>query len=401
MGRVRVLLVAVVMLAGSGCVWMARASVSSEPGAVQGNGASSRPSLSQGGRYVAFESVATNLVTGDTNGVSDVFVHDNVDKTTSRVSVATGGTQGNGRSGAPAISDDGRFVAFETDASNLVAGDTDDDTDVVLHDRFLGTTTLISTGVTIPPPLPDEFDAMGAAISGDGSVVAFTIGVPFGGSCCAPLGPFVRDPVAGTTTRMPAPGGLSWGVPSLSDNGSLVAYGEFSPPDQLGNAFFDAVVADTASATLVATVASGQLSHQGQSYFEVTLSGDGTTAAFIYSNFQIGTLQRFDVATSQLVPVLDDLGNPLRVKVSDDGSVIALVVGQDYVVTDPSGSPPRIVSANPAGTPATSLDPTSTDLSGNGLFIAFTSSDPTLLPPNTNPSPSLYTRALPHKTTPT
>jgi hypothetical protein len=180
MGRVRVLLVVAVMFGSSGCLWMARSSVPSDPAAVQGNGASTRPALSQGGRYVAFESVATNLVAGDTNGVRDVFVR----------------------------------------------------------------------------------------------------------------------------------GGLAWGAPSLSDDGTRVAYGEFAAPDQLGNSTYDAVIADTDAATVMAIVAGGSLSHQGQSYFEVVLSGDGTAAAFTYSNFQIGTLQRFDVTLGQLVPVLDDLAGP-------------------------------------------------------------------------------------------
>ncbi|HEY3140514.1 MAG TPA: hypothetical protein VGJ86_05260 [Acidimicrobiales bacterium] len=117
MMRFRGLLVVVALALGlSSCAWLARSSVSGDQPAVEGNGASTRPSLSQGGRFVAFQSVATNLVPSDTNAVSDVFVRDNVARTTERVSVANDGTQGNGPSLAPAISDDGRFVAFETDA---------------------------------------------------------------------------------------------------------------------------------------------------------------------------------------------------------------------------------------------------------------------------------------------
>jgi WD40-like Beta Propeller Repeat len=394
MRHVRALLVLGTVVGLSGCAWMTRSSVSSAPAAVQGDGPSARPSLSQGGRFVAFESAATNLAAGDTNGVRDVFVRDHVTGTTERVSVAGDGTQGNGRSGAPAISDDGRFVAFETDASNLVPGDGDDDTDIVVRDRVLGTTTLVSTGVVVPAPLtPDEFDATSAAISGDGTVVAFKIGVPFQGSCCAPLGPYVRDLAAGTTLVMPpAGGGLAFGVPSLSDDGTRVAYGQFGPMDEIGDAPFAAVVADTASATVVATVASGRLSHQAVSRFDVALSGDGGTAVFLFVEFGAGTLHRFELAQPQLVPVLEGLVGPGALRISDDGTVVGLIVGPDYVVTDTAGTPPRIVSADPFGTAASTPEGITGDLSGDGRFVAFATSDPDLLAGDTNGVSDVFLR---------
>ena len=93
----------------------------------QGNGTSSAPRLSADGRYVAFCSDASNLVPGDTNGVSDVFVYDRQTDTIERVSVAADGTQGNGNSYGASISADGRYVAFHSAASNLVPGDTNGD----------------------------------------------------------------------------------------------------------------------------------------------------------------------------------------------------------------------------------------------------------------------------------
>jgi Tol biopolymer transport system component len=97
------------------------------------------PSISADGRFVAFASFSSSLVTGDTNGVSDVFVRDLVTGTTERVSVATNGAQSNGVNGVgslfPSISADGRFVAFESFASNLVAGDTNANDDVFVRDR--------------------------------------------------------------------------------------------------------------------------------------------------------------------------------------------------------------------------------------------------------------------------
>ena len=85
---------------------------------------------------MTFASYATNLAPGDTNGGPDIFVRDQETGETTRVSVSSGGTQGNnGGSGQPSISSDGRYVAFISDASNLVSGDTNDVTDVFVRDR--------------------------------------------------------------------------------------------------------------------------------------------------------------------------------------------------------------------------------------------------------------------------
>jgi Tol biopolymer transport system component len=89
--------------------------------------------LSADGRFVAFSSEASNLVPGDTNDAGDVFVHDRRTGTTARVSLGSGGVQGNGRSDSPTLSADGRFVAFSSWASNLVPGDTNDAGDVFVR----------------------------------------------------------------------------------------------------------------------------------------------------------------------------------------------------------------------------------------------------------------------------
>jgi Tol biopolymer transport system component len=92
------------------------------------------PSISADGRYVAFTTDSGNVVSGDTNDIQDVFVRDTVAKVTRRVSVATNGAQGNGSSGAPAVSGNGLFVAFDSEASNLAAADTNGMTDVFVHE---------------------------------------------------------------------------------------------------------------------------------------------------------------------------------------------------------------------------------------------------------------------------
>jgi len=110
----------------------------------QGNYYSRDLSISADGRYVAFASYASNLVSGDTNGTPDVFIHDRQDGGTTRVSVASDGTQGNWDSWYSSISADGRYVAFYSGASNLVSGDTNGTDDVFVHDGQTGQTTRIS-----------------------------------------------------------------------------------------------------------------------------------------------------------------------------------------------------------------------------------------------------------------
>jgi Tol biopolymer transport system component len=108
---------------------------------------SNAPVISANGRYVAFHSADSNLVRGDTNGVFDIFVHDRRTGRTTRVSVSTAGAQANQESlGAASISADGRYVAFTSLASNLVAGDRNDITDVFVHDLANGETLIASLG---------------------------------------------------------------------------------------------------------------------------------------------------------------------------------------------------------------------------------------------------------------
>ena len=117
--------------------------VSLRPGGVQDNGDSDIAMISADGRFVAFASVASNLVPGDTNGFQDIFVRDRQTGTTRRMSVGLGGIQGDNHSLSPSISADGRFIAFGSYASNLVPGDTNRQPDVFV----LGLCTLSSVAV--------------------------------------------------------------------------------------------------------------------------------------------------------------------------------------------------------------------------------------------------------------
>ncbi|MEE8424848.1 MAG: hypothetical protein V3S11_03420, partial [Elusimicrobiota bacterium] len=109
-----------------------------------GLGGSGVPAISANGRYVAFASIATNLVKGDTNMDTDIFVHDRRTGRTRRVSVRSNGAEAKDFSYAPAISANGRHVAFESGASNLVNGDTNDREDVFVHDRTTHRTRRVS-----------------------------------------------------------------------------------------------------------------------------------------------------------------------------------------------------------------------------------------------------------------
>jgi len=105
---------------------------------------SNQPSISSDGRYVAFTSEASNLVADDTNGVTDVFVRDMLTGTTTRVSLATDGTQGDKVSYWPYISANGRYTAFVSEATNLVLNDNNEVADVYVHDNKTGKTEVAS-----------------------------------------------------------------------------------------------------------------------------------------------------------------------------------------------------------------------------------------------------------------
>src|SRR5690349_24896310 len=98
------------------------------------------PSLSADGRYIAFQSFASNLVPDDTNADSDVFVRDMQSNLTTRVSVSSDGVQANGHMQNVSMSADGRYVAFGSGATNLVAGDTNGMWDIFVHDNQIGVT---------------------------------------------------------------------------------------------------------------------------------------------------------------------------------------------------------------------------------------------------------------------
>ena len=189
--------------------------------------------ISARGRFVAFSSYASNLVPGDTNGFADVFVRDRKNGTTERVSVSSRGAQGDGRSDGGWITGDGRFVAFYSEAANLVPGDTDGVGDIFVRDRQNGTTERVS--VSSHGRQANDASYLAAAnrvIALDGRFVVFesdaTNLVP--GDTNRRRDIFVRDRELGTTERVSvassgvqADGESSWGVIS-GGNGLFVAF---------------------------------------------------------------------------------------------------------------------------------------------------------------------------------
>jgi Tol biopolymer transport system component len=154
-----------------------RVSISSsgrQAGGDRTNNGSNAPMISADGRYVVFHSYASNLVRGDTNRVPDIFLRDRKTRKTARISVSSSGLQADQESlGSAAVSADGRYVAFTSLATNLVAGDANDITDVFVRDLRAGTTTLVSLGAAGNQG-DDASSAGGAVFSADDRYLAFS-----------------------------------------------------------------------------------------------------------------------------------------------------------------------------------------------------------------------------------
>ncbi|WP_419596957.1 TolB family protein [Thiolapillus sp.] len=136
----------------------------------EANAYSGSPAISADGRYVAFASDATNLVPDDTEGHTDIFVHDTQTSTTVRVSVDGTGKGGNGNSHSASLSAHGRYITFDSNASNLVSGDGNGNSDIFLRDLHLNTTVLVSKDVSGHSVGGSSFNP---SISADGKFIAF------------------------------------------------------------------------------------------------------------------------------------------------------------------------------------------------------------------------------------
>lgn len=254
----------------------------------QGNSISSAPAISADGRFVAFISGATNLVRGDTNGKPDVFVRDRARGVTRRVSVGPSRRQSNGSSFSPVISANGRIVAFTSDASNLVAGDTNATNDVFVRAGGLTTRVSVESGGGQANGSSGTQDQRPTAISADGRFVAFTSEASnlAPGDTNADLDVFLRDRAERVTRRVSvgsngqqADGSSS--MPSISAHGRYVAFASIASNLVAGdtNETVDIFVRVAGTGTKRASVSSiGQQANDESS--QPAISADGHFLAF-------------------------------------------------------------------------------------------------------------------------
>ncbi len=341
-----------------------------------GSGFSSSPSVSADGRYVAFMSDAPDLVPGDANGTSDIFVRDVSAGTTTLVSVNSAGTAtGNGFSYGPSISADGRYVAFTSYASDLVPGDTNGFGDVFVRDLLTGTTRLVSAN-RAGTASANGFSG-NAVISADGSHVAFessatdlTANITFGRGDV-----FERDLATGTTTLVSVTptgtggNGLS-DSPVLSADGGTVAFTSYASNlaanDYNGTSDIFVRRLDSGTTTLV-TVNSAGTATGNSSSFDPALSANGKVIAYMS-------------LASDLVG--NDTNNTY-----------------DVFVYDLKAGTTTLVSVNQAGTASGNGMSEVPSISANGRYVAFDSSASDLAPNDTNGTNDIFVRDLKTGTT--
>ncbi len=319
----------------------------------EADGDSSRPVISADGRHVAFESSATNLVQNDGNGRTDVFVRDLLLKTTVRVSVGSAGVEGDGDSRFPRLSSNGRFVLFQSHATNLVPGGTDGNGDAFVADLSSGAIELVSLdeGGTEAsgPALPID-------VSDDGVLVVFaTADVLVAGDVNGADDLYARDRAAGTTVLLSVGDrGQAGDGPSsdgdLTPDGTLVAFSSLATnlltgdSDGAGHVY----VRDLVSGALTRASVDSAGSAGDDRSAAPSISDDGSRVAFLTlaSNFDpwdsAGTwdvfVHDFDSDATSLVTRAHDgevsAGPATAVAISGDGGWIAFASDADDLIKD-------------------------------------------------------------------
>jgi putative cell wall-binding protein len=339
-----------------------RASVAND--GAEANNYSWSPSISGDGSKVAFGSAATNLVAGDTNGHDDIYVRDLVAGTTVRASLAHDGAQPNAACGPTVISDDGRYVAFESDATNLVAGGTDGTRHIFLRDLQANTTELISQSSAGVEANQSCYDAF---ISADGGYVVFATdaGNLVAGEGNGAYDVFLRDRSAGTTTRV-----------SVASGGEEADAGCYSPAISADGE----IVAFHSDATNLGAETDGWTAH-----VYVRDIGEDITSSIISSG----------------VYTMMGNGYSAGASIAMDGSAVAyhssannLVAGDapahsEIFVTALDGGGTKLASKGVGGVPVDG-DSWNSSLSANGSTVAFTSGATNLVADDTNDSADVF-----------
>ena len=313
--------------------------VSAAPDGANADNDSGRPSVSSDGRYVAFESSASNLVAGDTNGQRDVFVRDMSTGTVVRVSVDSDEVEGDSISSDPSISADGRYVAFASNASNLVAGDTNSAYDVFVRDLTATTTVRVSVDSLGVQGNADSYDP---SISSDGRFVAFESNASnlVAGDTNSAYDVFVRDLTSTTTVRVSVDsdeveGNNNSSDLSISADGRFVAFESEASNLVAGdtNGSYDVFTRDLTATTTV-RVSVNNLGVQGNfGSFDPSISADGRYVGF-------------ESAATNLTTVTD----PPASTCDADGPVYADDTNCEFdvfIAGSPAELPPT--GANPAG----------------------------------------------------
>ncbi|MGH2591221.1 MAG: TolB family protein [Actinomycetota bacterium] len=401
-----------------------RVSTASDGG--EANHGSSFPSISADGRFVAFSSPASNLTLDDVNGVPDVFVHDLQNGTTSLASVSSDGLPGDRVSRFPSMSADGRFVAFESEATNLVPRDTNGAPDIFVRDLQAGVTVRVSVKSNGTQVRRGGFFPK---VSADGNTIGFqsfaTKLVP--GDTNGNNDSFVHSLQTGETTRVSVASdgseanGNSF-TPRLSADGHLVSFA--SQASNLvsddGNARGDVFLHDlhTRQTTLVSVASDGGAAN-GESSFS-SLSPDGRFVAFtsladdlvlgdtngtrdvFVRDLQTGETTRASVASGGAES--DGPSDSSAASLSADGRFVSftsfasnLVVGdtnevRDAFVHDRQTRETMRVSVDSGGIEANMGSRQYCVISADGRFVAFPSDATNLVSSDLNDAPDIFER---------
>jgi hypothetical protein len=337
------------------------------PTGAQSNGSGVYASISDDGRFVAFGSAGNDLVPGDTNGQDDIFVRDRQKDVTERVSINSNGAQANSDSTYLSISADGRFVAFQSDASNLVPGDTNGQADIFVHDRETAKTERVS--VSSGEAQANESSFL-VAISGDGRYVAYESYASnlISGGRTGIADIFVRDRLSGVTNRVSV---NSQGTPANADsfNPSISANGRFVAFESTAS---NLVAGDTNSHNdiFVHDRQSGRTERVSIAWNGVQANSDSARSSISADGRRV----TFHSWASNLV-----LRDPNRVS--------------DVFVRDRVNKTTELVSVNSAGSQAKGRSYDSW-VSANGRFVTFTSQATNLAPNDPNENQDVYIHEL-------
>ena len=404
-----------------------------QTGAAGGNGNSIPVEISTNGQYALFESMASDLVNGDTNNASDIFVRDLANGITSLISVDTNGFPGNGRSRSSTMTPDGRVVAFVSGANNLVPGDTNQIDDVFVRDLGSNTTMVVSVGAVGRK----DINTLGLAYSSsespsltpDGRLVVYSSTATNLVPAAVPTESeiYVRDLLTATNTRVSAYARTQFATtvmcysPVISDDGRFVAYEGSRIPASGGigpNYIFRYDMSNGQTkivennAVAVANPLIGTRT--------IDMSPDGRFIAYIAALFDVNgvipatsCIRRWDANAIATILISGDISNKVPVgsacdfpKIDPTGRYVAFLAGPAILTSnsavgsyhlylrDTQTSTTRMLDTdtNGVGSPVSSL--TVPRISADLRFVAFESADSALIPNDNNHDSDVFVKDL-------